>query len=69
MAFDSIDPIGMDRGDMQAGIVSMVVANSSGAKNDGRAFTAADFMPYAHKEKPNPVAKFKAQMAHMVKDK
>lgn len=62
MAYDSIDPIGNDRGDLQAGIISMAVANSAGGK-----FSPADFMPYVHKEKPDPVAKFKAQMAHMVK--
>jgi len=67
MAYDSIDPIGNDRGDLQAGIISMVVANSSGAKNNGRSFTATDFMPFIEKEKPNPVAKFRAQMQHMVK--
>lgn len=69
MAYDSIDPIGKDRGDMQAGIISMVVANSSGAKNEGRAFSPADFMPYVEKKKINPAVKFKAQMAHLLGDK
>ena len=67
MAYDSIDPIGKDRGDLQAGIISMAIMSSVGAKNEGRAFTATDFMPYVQKEKPNPAAKFRAQMAHMVK--
>ena len=70
MAFDSIDPIGMDRGDMQAGIIASTVANSAGAKNiSGQQFKYSDFMPFANKPKPNPVKKFRAQMAHLIKKK
>jgi len=67
MAFDSIDPIGAERGDLRAGIIASTVANTSGGKKDGDAFKPADFMPYLEKPKDDPVAKFRASLAHLVK--
>ena len=69
MAYDSIDPIGNDRGELQAGISSMAVMSSVGAKNNGRSYTPQDFMAYLDKKEPNQVQKFRAQMQHLVKKK
>ena len=44
MAFDRLDPIGPDRGDLHAGIIASTVANVNRGK-DSQPFDAADFMP------------------------
>ena len=69
MAYDRIDPFGNARGDLQAGIVASTVANSMTKKKDGTQFNPVDFMPYVDRPKPDPVKRFKAQMAHLVVEK
>lgn len=43
-AYDSLDPIGGRRGDIQAGVVASTVANVF-RSNDSKAYGPADFMP------------------------
>ena len=43
LAYDRISPIGEERQDLNAGIISATIANAHAAK--GRHFKAADFMP------------------------
>lgn len=62
MAFDMIDPIGEQRGDLRAGIIAATVANSVRGK-DTEPFRPLDFMPFAESGEresgpvllPNPV--------------
>lgn len=66
IAYDRIDPIGQMRGDLRTGIIASTIANAMGRKEDGTKFIPVDFMPYAEQPKPNPVKRFRAQMAHLV---
>ena len=43
MAYYSLEPWGQERGDLRAGIVASVIANTQRGK--GKAFTPQDFMP------------------------
>jgi hypothetical protein len=45
MAYDSLDPFGGVRGDVQAGVVAAAVMNAAGGKGRDDVFCAADFMP------------------------
>lgn len=71
MAYDSFDPIGNERGDLQASIVASAVANGQMQKKDGSVFTPYDFMPYIERpEPPSAEEKLRAGLAHLVrKDK
>lgn len=67
MAFDSIDPFGSGRGDLQASIVASAVANGPMQKKDKSPFSPIDFMPYIERPKPDRVQEFKASLAHLIK--
>lgn len=57
MAYDSIDPIGDDRGDLQAGVIASTVA-SVHRKEGSKPFVPRDFMPLADAWKaPEKVAR------------
>ena len=69
VAFDQIEPIGEVRGDVRAGIIASTYASGTMKKKGGGKWSPLDFMPFADKPKENPVARFKAQMAHLVVNK
>jgi hypothetical protein len=50
IAFNQLSPVGDDRGDLQAAIVSQVVANVNRAKGR-KPYTSKDFMPYIIEDK------------------
>ena len=45
MAYAQIEPFGLERGDLQAGIVAATVANVNRDRHRQRAFKPGDFMP------------------------
>ena len=50
VAYDQIDPIGLERGDLQAGIIAAVVAEvNRDRKRRSRPFHPVDFMPFHEK--------------------
>ena len=58
IAYNRIDPLGREqRGDLRAGIVASVIANSH--RTRGSAYTPQDFLPFPaerkHKAAPSPV--------------
>lgn len=51
IAYNRIDPLGREqRGDLRAGIVASVIANSN--RTRGSAFTAQDFLPFPTAKTP-----------------
>jgi len=67
MAYDSLDPIGRERGDLQAGVIASTIANTmGGGRKDGQPHKPVDFMPYVDRPKPEIVKKFRASMVHLV---
>lgn len=64
MAYDRIEPIGGDRGDLQAGIVAATVMNSQRGKGS-KVFTPLDFMPLVDKPKVETKQAWQDQLAIM----
>lgn len=65
VAFDAVEPIGEQRGDIRAAIVAATVAN---CHRDHRKppFALHEFMPFAEKPKPSPaevLMQLRAQMS------
>lgn len=52
IAYDALEPIGEQRADLRAGIISATVANCHRAKGDP--FKPSDFMPFLDKPKQTP---------------
>ena len=48
-AFDSIDPIGDERGDLLMGILASLMANMN-RKKGSKAYRPSDFMPFVDRE-------------------
>lgn len=64
-AFDSIDPIGDWRGDLQAGIVAAAIGNSTRSEKTAP-YKALDFMPFVER-KPEPEADLSDQVLAVFK--
>lgn len=56
MAYDRLSPIGEERADLRAGIVSSVIANTHRTKGDP--FKPQDFMPFLEKPRNSPEQAF-----------
>lgn len=54
MAYDMIEPIGNRRGDIQAALIAMTVANYSMTKKKGKTFGIQDFLLFTDKNMPTP---------------
>jgi hypothetical protein len=66
LAFDRIDPIGMDRGDLMAATIAATVANAGGGKKGGGTFTASDFIPdYTGEKARQPRQSVEEMMARL----
>ena len=55
LAYYDSNPFGPERGDLQAGIITSMVANVNSKKK----YTASDFMPNFKKEKPQTMEEMK----------
>jgi hypothetical protein len=66
LAYNSIEPIGEMRGDLQAGIVASAVFNSKRTKEDQKVFSPYDFIPDYDKE-PGSKAEPKKQSTEQMK--
>lgn len=66
LAYNAIDPIGLERADAAAGIVASVIANvNRDPKKKPDPFTAADFMPRYDRKRSDvpPESKWQQQKA------
>ena len=69
-AYEGLDPWGGWRGDLQAGIVASVVANTMGRRKGQPAFTPQDFLPSFEGPSPRPAqtVEEQMQMARLITD-
>lgn len=52
MTLDRIDPFGVDRSDVQTGILASLIANVHRDPKKTKIFKPIDFMPFQEKPKP-----------------
>jgi hypothetical protein len=67
LAYNTLEPIGAQRADLNAGIIASVIANvNRDARKRKEPFTAKDFMPeYDREPGGEPVEKWRQQKAAM----
>lgn len=69
MAFERLDPIGGQRGDIQAGVIASVIANvNRDTKKQKKPFSITDFMPFVEKKPSNPIAALRQHLRSLKKD-
>jgi hypothetical protein len=65
-AYHTLEPIGAERADLNAGIIAAVIANvHRDPKRKPDPFTAADFMPIYDRAETQPVEAWRQQKAAM----